>query len=205
MNRSVALLAVLALLSGCKQEGAGDERLLQKLSAEKERLAQGGQAAAGPRPTESTDPNAHLAALATEGSPSGRRRLPAQNPTAYVGEVAVKLAQLSTSHRVGSGRVSLASAELFLEVRLLAQNVGADRATVDFSPSRVRACGKEVGLAADAQRLSGTLPLRRDFAPDDRVELRFWFEVPPDCVGRGLRLLLPSPLPQGPPVEVMLE
>jgi hypothetical protein len=198
----VALLAAAALLwGGCTKEestpgaqGAGEDRTLRKLRQEVDRVNQGGPATRGPEATRG-DPNANLAGLAAGLDESGERRLslPEPNATVHVDTLAVKLAGLESSHSVrGSGKVALTTEELFLRVRLVAQNVGAAPVTVDLDGAKVvGADGPPYALARDAQVVAGTRPLRRTWAPEERTELALLFELPPTALREGgLHLVL---------------
>jgi hypothetical protein len=199
---SVALLTAAALLmGGCTKEesapgaqGGGDDRTLQKLRAEVDRVNQGGHPTQGPESTRG-DPNANLAGLAAGLDESAERKLPLPeaNNTVHVEALAVKLTGLESSHSVkGSGKVSLTTEELFLRVQLVTQNVGATPLTLDLGGAKVAgAGGQEVPLARDAQAVVGTRPLRRTWAPEERTDVVLLFEVPPSVLREdGLHLVL---------------
>ncbi len=198
----VALLTAAALLlGGCTKEestpgapGAGDDRTLRKLREEVDRVNQGGHPTRGPESTRG-DPNANLAGLAAGLDASGERRLdlPASNATVHVDALAVKLTGLESSHSAkGSGKVSLTTEELFLSVRLVAQNVGAAPLTLDLDGAKVvGAGGQQYPLARDAQVVAGTRPLRRTWAPEERADVVLLFELPPEALREdGLHLVL---------------
>ncbi|MBZ4421835.1 DUF4352 domain-containing protein [Myxococcus sp. RHSTA-1-4] len=198
----VALLTAAALLlGGCTKEestpgaqGMGDDRTLQKLRAEVDRVNQGGRPTQGPEATRG-DPNANLAGLAAGLDASGERRLslPASNETVHVDTLAVKLTGLESSHSVkGSGKVGLTTEELFLRVRLITQNVGAAPLTLDLDGAKVvGADGQQYTLARDAQVVAGTRPLRRTWAPEERTDVVLLFELPPAALREdGLHLVM---------------
>lgn len=198
----VALLTATALLlGGCTKEesasgaqGGGEDRTLQKLRAEVDRVNQGGNTPQGPESTRG-DPNATLAGLAAGLDESTERRLPlpGANDTVHVDTLAVKLTGLESSHSVrGSGKVSLTTEELFLRVQLVAQNVGAAPLTLDLGSAKVAgAGGQQVALARDAQAVVGTRPLRRTWAPEERTDVVLLFELPPAVLREdGLHLVM---------------
>ena len=198
----VALLSAAALLwGGCTKEEAapggmpaGDDRTLQKLRQEVDRVNQGGRPAQGPGPTRGA-PNANLAGLAAGLDESSEQALPlpGQNDTVHVDTVAVKLTGLMASHSVrGSGKVGLTSEDLFLRVQLVTQNVGAAPASLDWDGAKVAdAQGQDYALARDAQAVAGTRPLRRTWAPEERTDVALFFELPPAALREGgLHLVL---------------
>lgn len=148
-----------------------------------------------PRPAEE-DPNARLAVRATRGQGRAPRPLPvpANNPTAWSGGVALKLVKLSTAPRLGTGKVQLVTDESFLRVTLLAQNVGKATAEVDLSTARLALpSGGAAAPVPDAQRLVGTVPSLRTLLPggeDLREEWTLVFELPDSALSPGLALQL---------------
>lgn len=195
------LTAAALLLGGCTKEesargaeGGGDDRTLQKLRAEVDRVNQGGHPTRGPESTRG-DPNAQLAGLAAGLDESADRplALPEPNATVHVDTLAVKLTGLESSHSVkGSGKVALTTEELFLRVRLVTQNVGAAPMTLDLDGAQVMgAGGQPYPLARDAQVVAGTRPLRRTWAPQERTDVVLLFELPPAALREdGLHLVM---------------
>lgn len=195
------LTAAALLLGGCTKEesarapeGGGDDRTLQKLRAEVDRVNQGGHPTRGPESTRG-DPNAQLAGLAAGLEESAERPLPLpeRNDTVHVDTLAVKLTGLESSHSVkGSGKVGLTTEELFLRVRLVTQNVGAAPVTLDLDGAQVvGAGGQQYTLARDAQVVAGTRPLRRTWAPQERTDVVLLFELPPAALREdGLHLMM---------------
>lgn len=191
----VALLAAALLWGGCTKEEAapgatqgGEDRTLQKLRQEVDRVNQGGRPAQGPGSTRG-DPNANLAGLAAGLDESAEQTLalPERNDTAHVDTVAVKLTGLTSSHSVkGSGKVGLTTEELFLRVQLVTQNVGPAPVTLDLDGAKVvDGQGQQYGLARDAQVVAGTRPLRRTWAPEERTDVVLLFELPPAALREG--------------------
>lgn len=148
-----------------------------------------------PRPAEE-DPNARLAERATRGQGRAPRPLPvpADNPTAWTGGVALKLVKLSAAPRLGTGKVQLVTDGSFLLVTLLAQNVGKVAAEVDLSTARLALPpGGTAAPVPDAQRLVGTVPSLRSLAPGGdelREEWTLAFELPDSALSPGLALQL---------------
>lgn len=191
------LLLTAALAWGCTKEEAPpqEDRTLAKLRAEADRVERGGAPSAPPvRNPAPPDPNAALADLAAAGAPAERKlQLPEKNDTQHVDTVAVKLTGLDSSHSVKGGKLSLTTEELFLRVQLITQNVGTAPAALSLEGARlVDAEGKEYRVARDAQIAAGTRELRRTWAPEERSEVVFFFELPPSSLDSGLTLVLPA-------------
>ncbi|WP_375767316.1 hypothetical protein NR798_37410 [Archangium gephyra] len=188
------LLCAAALLGGCKkEEPAGtDDRTLDKLRQEVDRVNQGGAPSASP---DETDPNARLAGLAAGQAQEKARTytLPSKEPV-KVDTLALQPTGLESLHSLrGSGKVSLTTDELFLRVKLDAENVGQKSVHVPFSTARlVDAAGKEYPLAQDAQTLAGTRKLDRTWENEQRDSMDLIFEVPPAAIAPGLSLLIPT-------------
>lgn len=190
-----ALLWTAALLGGCtKEEPVPEDRTLEKLRAEVDRVNRGGAPANPPLAVD--DPRARLASRAAghEEKAPPPLTLPAKNETVHASTVALKLTGLEALHSVrGSGAVGLTTDELFLRVELVTQNVGSAPVALALGGARLRdAWGKEYTLARDAQMLAGTRPLERTWEPDKREPLVLLFELPPAALASGLTLLLPT-------------
>ena len=189
------LLCAAALLGGCKKEeppAPTGDRTLEKLRQEVDRVNQGGAPAAAP---DETDPNARLAGLAAGQEQEKPRTHPLPSKeTVKVDTLAVQLTGLESLHSLrGSGKVSLTTDELFLRVKLDAENVGQQSVDVSFSTARlVDAAGKEYPLARDAQTLAGTRTLNHTWESQQRDSMDLFFEVPPAAIAPGLSLLIPT-------------
>ena len=145
-----------------------------------------------PRPA-TADIQERLGARATRDSDRSRSLpLPADNPTAWAGPVALKLAKLTTASRVGSGKLQLTTDQSFLLVTLLAQDAGKAPAEVELSTARVTwPGGGEASLAPDVQRLLGTSPSLRTLSPGGEEHREEWvlaFELPEAALSPGLVL-----------------
>ncbi|MCE9667347.1 hypothetical protein LY474_05925 [Myxococcus stipitatus] len=195
------LLAAVLLVGGCTKDeptsgamGTADDRTLQKLRQEVDRVNQGGRATPGP---ERADPNAQLAGLAAAQEDMAPRKLnlPESNATVHVDTVALKLTGLEASHSVkGSGKLSMTTEDEFLRVQLVSQNVGEKPATLDLEEAKVvDAKGVAYGVARDVQVLAGTRPLRRTWGPEERTDVVLLFELPPQLLRDGdLGLVIPG-------------
>ncbi|OJT27385.1 hypothetical protein BO221_05270 [Archangium sp. Cb G35] len=189
------LLCAAALLGGCKKEeqpAATEDRTLERLRQEVDRVNQGGAPTAAP---DETDPNARLAGLAAGQDQEKARTyaLPSKEKV-KVDTLALQPTGLESLHSLrGTGKVALTTDELFLRVTLDAENVGPQSVDVSFSTARVvDAGGKEYPLARDAQTLAGTRTLDRTWENAQRDSMDLIFEVPPDAIGPGLSLLIPT-------------
>lgn len=199
MSPSLRGLAVLfcaaALLGGCKKEEpatTGEDRTLEKLRQEVDRVNQGGAPAASP---DETDPNARLAGLAAgqDQEQAKTYALPSKE-TVKADTLALQPTGLESLHSLrGTGKVAITTDELFLRVKLDAENVGARPVHVALSTARVvDAGGKEYPLASDAQTVGGTRKLDRTWEQEQHDSLVLVFEVPPAAIAPGLSLLIPT-------------
>lgn len=198
------VLAGLVGLAGCQKDEPPQpelDRTLRKLKEEAERTTpRPGKATPPPTGAPTEDPNAKLAQLAAGDQQSGREQLglPSENNTVFVGKVAVKLLGLWSSHVIEGGKVSLTTEELFLQVKLVAQNMGNETSKLDFGFAKVVDAEKhEWPLARDVQRLAGTNPVTHQLGPADRREYLLYFEVPRRGPGKGWVLLLPAAVGAG--------
>lgn len=188
------LLCAAALLGGCKKEepATGDDRTLEKLRQEVDRVNQGGAPSAAPG---EDDPNARLADLAAgQGQEQARTYALPSKETVKADTLALQPTGLESLHSLrGSGQVALTTGELFLLVKLDAENAGEKPVHVALSTARlVDAGGKEYPLAHDAQTVGGTRKLDRTWEQAQRDALVLVFEVPPAAIAPGLSLLIPT-------------
>lgn len=192
---STLLCAAAVFLCSCEEKAepvdpTGD-RTLEALRREVDRANRG--EAIGRAPDAVDDPTAKLADIATQDAAPKTLPLPEKNATAHLGTVAVKVAGLSTMHSVKAGRLELTSEDAFLEVKLATQNVGKRPVQLDLTAAQVRdGSGQPHAIASDVQRGAGTRELSRTVAPEERVDVTLYFEVPPAVVGNGLVLVLPA-------------
>lgn len=198
MRRAVVATIAVALagsFGACKEEPAPDpltDRTLQKLKEEVDR-ANRGEPVGQPPDAVAQDPNAKLAQLAAQDDAPKPMRLPEKNDTVHLGTLALKLAELNASHSVKMGRIELTSEDVFLGVKLLAQNVGKEDVRMTLAYATVKdAAGKLYPIAPDAQRAAGSKELAREWKVDVRDEVTLYFEVPSSAIGKGLKLEFPG-------------
>ncbi|HYO69252.1 MAG TPA: hypothetical protein VEU33_24555 [Archangium sp.] len=189
------LLCAAALFGGCKKEeqpAANDDRTLEKLRQEVDRVNQGGAPSAAP---DETDPNARLAGLAAGQDQEKPRTytLPSKEKV-KVDTLELQPTGLESLHSLrGTGKVAITTDELFLRVKLDAVNAGQQPVHVPFSTARVvDAGGKEYPVARDAQTVAGTRKLDRTWENEQRDSMDLLFEVPPAAIAPGLSLLIPT-------------
>lgn len=193
--RRFLLALCAAATSGCPERettAPAPDRTLEALRKEVDRANRG--EAVGRPPASADDPNARLAELATGHGAPRELPLPPSNTTVHLGTVAMKLSGLRAMHSVRAGKVDLTSEDVFLEISLAAQNVGAQPVSLDLLGATVRdASGNAFPIARDAQRAAGTRELSRSFEPQLREDVRLFFEVSAALIGHGLTLQLPAP------------
>ncbi|MBU8896008.1 hypothetical protein DRW03_05275 [Corallococcus sp. H22C18031201] len=184
----VAFLAAALLVGGCTKDDASpseapgaEDRTLQKLRAEADRVRKGGAPSAPPDAV--APPRGTLADLAAVSDEGGKHRLalPEHTDTVHVDTVAMKLTSLESSHSLkGNGKLGLTTEDLFLRVQLVTQNVGAAAVTLSMDGARLEDAQAQVyRLARDAQAVAGTRPMTRSYPPEERSDLVLLFEVPP--------------------------
>lgn len=187
--RAGGAIALGMLLCGCpKQDEAPqgfdpNDRLLQKLKAEQERLEQAGPA----RPREPEhDPLA--AVLAQPLKPESLGVPP--GVAADLGPLALALVEVQQSQQVGGDRVSVSTLDRFVRVTLEA--TAAKALTLDLSTARLEREGQTVPIARDAQRAGRGSALSAEFQTGSKKTLVLYFEAPPEMVGKGLKFVLAS-------------
>jgi hypothetical protein len=187
------LLCAAALLGGCKKEeqpAPNEDRTLEKLRQEVDRVNQGGAPSAAP---DETDPNSRLAGLAAGQEQEKPRTytLPSKE-IVKVDTLALQPTGLESLHSLrGTGKVALTTDELFLRVKFDAENVGEKAVHVPLSQARlVDATGKEYPLARDAQTVAGTRKLDRTWENEQRDSMDLIFEVPPAAIAPGLSFVM---------------
>lgn len=192
-----ALLCAAALLEGCKKEEpapapVNEDRTLEKLRQEVDRVNQGGAASNAPGAPE--DPNARLAGLAAghEADQAKTYALPSKEAVKVDG-LSLQPTGLESLHSLsGTGKVSLTTTDLFVRVKLEARN-GNETVRVPLSQAKlVDAEGKEYPIASDAQTVGGTRKLDRTWELEQHESLVLVFEAPPAAMAPGLALLIPT-------------
>lgn len=182
----LALVFAGLLLCACPKkdepEFDGNDRLLQKMKEEQERLRK-----APPRPAQEPDPLAEIVARPSKpeslGIPSG--------VAADLGPVSLTLVEVQQSQTVGSAKVSLSTTERFLKVKLEA--VSKESVDLDVSGATLVNGEQTVTLARDAQRAAKGSALVTHLSQGDRENLVLYFEAPDEMIGKGLKIILTTP------------
>jgi hypothetical protein len=180
-----ALALGLLLLSGCPKNEAPEfdpnDRLLQKMKAEQDRLAK-----AGPPKLKAPeeDPLAAIVAAPSKpetlGIPSG--------VAADLGPLSLSLTEVEQSQTVGSDKVSLATTERFLKVTLEATS--SKDVDLDLSGATLATGDRSVPIARDAQRAGKGSPLVTKFGAGQHQRLILYFEAPDEMIRKGLKIIL---------------
>ena len=183
-------LVVGLLLTGCpKNDDAPPEfdpndRTLQKLKAEQERLAKAG----APKLKEpEEDPLAAIAAAPSKPETLGIPR----GVSADLGPVALNLVEVQQSQNVGGDKVALATADRFIKVTLEATTSRAIE--LDLSGATLVNGEQSVGIARDVQRVAKGSPLITKFRPGGTAEVVLYFEAPKEMISKGLKIILTAP------------
>ena len=176
----------LLLWCGCPKheeppEFDPNDRLLQKMKAEQERLAK-----APPR-TPEPDPLAEIAARPgkpeTLGIPAG--------VAADLGPVSLTLLEVQQSQTVSGGKVSLATTERFLKVTLEAST--KKDVDLNLSGATLALDDTTVPIARDAQRAGQGSSLVTSLGAGRTEKLVLFFEVPDGMIRKGLKIILTTP------------
>lgn len=176
------LLLGLLLLCGCPRkeqpEFDPNDRLLQKMKEEQERLARTRAPVAEP------DPLAEIAARPgkpeTLGIPSG--------VAADLGPVSLTLVEVQQSQTVGSGKVSLSTTDKFLKVTLDATS--KKQLDLDLSGATLAIDDHVIRVARDAQRAAHGSELLAQFNEGEHRQLVLYFEAPDEMIRKGLKIIL---------------
>jgi hypothetical protein len=190
------LLCAATLLSGCKEkpaDGPSQDRTLEKLRMEVDRVNKGGAPSAPPDAP--ANPHAQLADLAAaQESDAVKTLVLASRQAVRVDTLELQPSGLESMHSLrGAGKVALTTSDLFVRVKLEALNTGARAVDVALSAAKlVDAEGKEYPIPRDAQTVGGTRGLDHSWAPGQSESLALVFEVPLAAVTPGLVLVFPS-------------
>ncbi len=182
-----ALVIGLLLACGCPKKDEPPEfdpndRLLQKLKEEQERLAR-----APPHRIEEPFPLAEIVARPSKPENLG---IPA-GVAADLGPVSLTLIEVQQSQTVGSGKVSLATTERFLKVTLEATT--KKPIDLDLSSATLAFGEKTVGIARDAQRAARGSQLVTSVETGGPQKLVLYFEAADEMIGKGLKIILTTP------------
>lgn len=186
--RAAPFAALALALAGCPKDEAppADDRLLQKLQAEKDRVEKSGQPARPPVAPVAPEPNPLAARAAMPDAP---KVLPVVGaPDFSCGKAACRVSSVETSHNVAGEKMSLTSDDYFFKVVVTAQVAAGG--PVDLSQAKLVSGATEVAIARDAQRLAGTHELSRTLKPGEKAELTLYFEAPMAIVAPGLKLIV---------------
>ena len=188
--RAAAALTVAAALLGCPDKSSqppGDDRLLAKLKAEKEREAKEGPIVPPTRvePLPQDEQVSPLAEFAAKGTQRRELSLPSKT-LLQVGKASLRLNALEATHTVGQG-ISVTTDDWFVMVAFNA--TGPDGTEVDLATAHLEKDGKEFPHARDAQA-AGRKPGKATLAKDTVVT--GYFEVPIDALGPGLTFVIPD-------------
>ncbi|PZR11383.1 MAG: hypothetical protein DI536_17285 [Archangium gephyra] len=159
-----------------------DDRLLQKLKTEQERLAREQkkkvEAEAEPDP---------LTKVVTGTSAPDFLGIP-RGVAADLGDVAFELVEVQRSQTVSGKKVSLSTADRFLRVSL---DANAEKDTqLDLTAAQLVNGDKTAGIARDVQRLGKGSPLSLELKTHALTRVVLFFEAPDEMIGKGLKLVL---------------
>jgi hypothetical protein len=185
------VIGVLAL-TGCPDskpaQGPGDERLLAKLKAEKEREQRDGPMIAPTAPVEKPkdEPVNPLAEFAAKGTQKKDLALPSKTLLS-VGKASLRLNGLEASHTVGE-KISVTTDDWFVKVSFEA--TAAEPTNLDLSTAHLELDGKTFAHARDAQAASHQKA--QVSATPQGTPVVVYFEAPPDALAKGLTLVMPD-------------
>jgi hypothetical protein len=182
---------LLAALSGCPSEQPkppGDDRLLAKLKAEKEREQREGPMVAPTAPVEKPkdEPVNPLAEFAAKGTKKRELRLPTKT-LLNLSNASLRLNGLTASHTVGESP-SVTTDDLFLMLSFNATS--AAPTTVDLSSAHLELGTRSFSHARDAQAASRVKAVANVTSGGSAVVV--YFETPPDALTQGLTLVVPD-------------
>lgn len=189
-------LVIGLLICGCPKRDEPpkfdpNERILQKMKEEQERLAK-----APLRRLEEPDPLAEIVARPSKPENLG---IPA-GVAADLGPVSLSLVEVQQSQTVGNGKVSLSTTERFLKVTLEATT--RKPIDLDLSGATLAFGERTVGIARDAQRAAQGSLLVTSVETGGPQKLILYFEAPDEMIGKGLKIILTTPESR---VELMLQ
>lgn len=187
-----AIVGVLVLMAiGCskKSEPAEPEfdpndRALQKLMAEKDRLSK--LPPPNMRPAE-PDPLAEIAAAPSRPESLGIPR----GVASEFGPIHLELKEVKQSQTIGNGKIALSTADRFVVVRLRATSTA--EVTIDFAGATLESDERTFPIARDVQRLAGGQSTVVNFLPLATQDVVLAFELPDSSIHKGLKIVLTSP------------
>jgi hypothetical protein len=187
-----ALVAAALLLTACPdkkpEQATGDDRLLARLKAEKEREQRDGPMVAPTAPAElpKDEPVNPLAEFAAKGTQKKELALPGKT-LLQVGKTSLRLNALEASHTVGE-KISVTTDEWF--VRVSFEATAAEPTAIDLTTAHLELDGKTFGYARDAQAAS-RLKAAATAVPGGAPVI-VYFETPPEALAKGLTLVVPG-------------
>jgi hypothetical protein len=184
----ILALALSACPDGKPSQSPGDDRLIAKLKAEKEREQRDGPMVAPTAPVEPVKdgPVNPLAEFAAKGTQKRELTLPTKT-LLTVGKASLRLNGLEASHTVGE-KISVTTDDWFVKVSFLA--TAADATPLDLSTAHLELDGKSFAHARDAQAASH-LKAQVTATPDGVAGV-VYFEAPRDALTKGLTLVVPD-------------
>lgn len=188
MNRSLVLTAAL-LLCACpekKTEAAnpGQDRLIEKLKAEQERLK---HEPSKPSPTAAPQAPEENPLAAHAAAPDAPKQLTLPEDTLItLGAAACRVSNVDTMHTVVGDKTSLSSEDFFVRAKLkcTASKAGT---LLDLSGATLKHGERSFAIARDVQRVGGTKQLQLTLT-EAGAEPVLLFEVPADALTAGLQL-----------------
>lgn len=181
------LLLISLLFTACPKDEpqqptfSPDDRLLQKLKAEQERL--GNERKKKVEEAEQ-DP---LTKVLTGDSKPDFLGIP-KGVAGALGDVGFELVEVQRSQTVSGRKVSLSTPDRFLRVTLDA--TAEKKTTIDFTGAQLVNGDKTAGIARDVQRLGNGTPLSTEFHVHALTRVVLFFEAPDEMIGKGLKLVL---------------
>jgi hypothetical protein len=188
-TRAGLLLAGALCLCACPEDQPkADDRLIEKLKAEQERLAKSGHAVTGPP----TAPAPNPLAVAVEKNEAPRDLPLPGEVSASSGKdgAVVQLTGLTRSRTLKGEHMALTSDATFLAVKL-ELTPGHTATTFDLPAAALQpAGGEEIGVARDAQAVMGQRLAR--LALSNAQAITLYFDVPEGALKPGLKLKIPA-------------
>jgi hypothetical protein len=181
-------LIITACPNAKPSSGSGDERLMAKLKAEKERELRDGPMVPPTAPVEppKDEPVNPLAEFAAKGTKARELTLPAKT-LLTVGKASLRLNGLEALHTVGE-KISVTTDDWFVKVSFEA--TASEPTVLDLSAAHLELAGKPFAHARDAQAASHQKA--QVTATQGGAPVVVYFEAPVDALSKGLTLVVPD-------------